>query len=384
MPSANKTIFFDVNPLVIGNKSGVGYYSEGLLLALADQYPDLHIHAHYFNFMGKKRPQLPSRQNITYHESKILPGKFLSITRRAGFQLPVEIFFRKNYDVAIFPNFVSLPTLRKKPIAIVIHDLAYIDLPQVVHQQNRQFLKRFVKKSIVTADVILCVSRFTKSRVLENYKIDESKIVVTHIPPAPTLDIRDAESLKKFELTRKSFVLFVGTLEPRKNIRFLVDSYINLDQQLKTKHPLVLAGGEGWYMEKDMLWIKKKIKEGENVRLLGYITEDERAILYKNAAISVMPSVYEGFGMPILEAMSYGTPTLVSDIEVFHEVAENASAFASIKNVEKFSFELSRLLNDEKLRTDYSKKGLERITRFNWADVAQEVYTKLFTEIRDE
>jgi glycosyltransferase involved in cell wall biosynthesis len=370
-------ILFDANPLVNGNKSGVGYYTFYLIDSLAKRYPeDIKLTGHYFSFFGRKSGvDLPKAPNISYVESRIIPGKVLSLTRRLGFQLPLELFFKRSGDAALFTNFVSLPSIFKIPKLVAIHDLCFEDVPQYVTEKNRRFLHRFVPRSAKSATTIITISKSTQRAIESHYNIPAKKFFITPIPPGKQSAGKTID-LKKFGI-KEGYVLFVSTLEPRKNVIGLVKGYTLLPEHIKKNYPLVLVGGTGWHMEENLQYITDLQQKGENIILTGYVSNDERASLYSEATLFVMPSHYEGFGMPILEAMSYEIPTAVSDIDVFHEVAGDASMYFNKDDSQSIANVVEQLLTDPKACNDLVKKGKTLLRTYDWEKVVEELYQEI-------
>lgn len=370
-------VLFDANPLVNGSKSGVGYYTHALISALAKNYPDdIQLVGHYFSFLGRKdNASLPEAKNITYVKSRLVPGKVISVCRILGFQPPLELFFKRRGDVAIFTNFVCLPSLLRTPRITVVHDLCYIDIPQYVSEKNRNFLKKFVPRALKMSSRIITISNFTKETIQKNYGTADSKFLITPIPPMEKL------SSNNYDLSsigvRGKFILFVSTLEPRKNVINLVKAYEKLPRKLREEYGLVLAGGTGWYMEETISYIQALQAKGLKIITPGYISDECRAALYENASLFVMPSHYEGFGMPILEAMSYDIPTAVSDIGVFHEVAGNAAVYFDKDNTESIALTIEDILSNNDKRDLLVSRGAKRVAMFDWEDVAKNVFEKL-------
>lgn len=371
-------ILIDVNPVVQSNRSGVGYYTLGLVQAIADLYPDdVELIGHYFSFLGKKdRMNLPSAANIKYKRSRIIPEKILSITRRFGFQLPIELLFKGRGDYALFTNFVSLPSLTNIPTIVAVHDLCFEEIPDYVAEKNRNFLKCFVPKSIEKSWRVITISDSTKQAIQKHYAIDNKKIIVTPIPPPVDLPKGNKALLKELGV-EKDYLLFVSTLEPRKNVIQLVEAYVQLPPSIRDTHQLVLAGAPGWYMEDTMSRIKELQDQGLGIILAGYVSDETRAALYAHTKLFVFPSHYEGFGMPILEAMSYKVPTAISDIPVFHEVAGNASIYFDKDSPDSIAQAITKVLSDQQLAKRLVANGQRNLQRYSWEDVAKIVYDSL-------
>ncbi len=374
MKNRKLKILFDANPLVNGSKSGVGYYTYSLIKSLADDYPeDIELVGHYFNFLSRKKNlDLPSAKNISYRQSKLLPGKVLSISRKFGDFLPLEFFFKQSADAVIFSNFVNLPSVLNIPSILVIHDLCYEEVPEYVSEKNRLYLQKNVPRSIKRSDLVVTISEESKKKIIQFYKTPKEKIIITTIPPFTPSGLKKAEKPYK-----KDFILFISTLEPRKNVVNLVKAYESSDSDIRDNYSLVLAGGMGWYMEEDMKYISDLQSKGLDILTPGYISDKERHNLYCNASIFAFPSHYEGFGMPILEAMHYGIPTVVSDIPVFHEVADDATIYFDKDNPESIAKSISNVLKDKKIQEKLIQNGFKNLKRFNWHNNSDLLYKNI-------
>ncbi len=324
MKCKSYSVLIDINPLINSKKSGVGHFTQRFLEAIANNDSNLAITGYYFNFLGRKKAfTLPNLPNVTYKEIRFFPSKLLALLHRVGLQLPVELFVGfKHFDFMIFPNFVAIPSLRNIPFAVMVHDMSFVDHPDYLTAGNRSFLQRFVPRSVKRATFIVTISDFTRSRIAHHYgQVVSDKTMVLPIPYEPSTQTKHPSVRKAIaKILDKPYVLFVGTIEPRKNIDNLIYGFAALPNQVRKKHTLVLAGNMGWKTEK----IKEavdKTKQDITIILPGYISDNERDTLYKHAASICLISHYEGFGMPVLEAMHYKKPLVVSDIAVFREVA---------------------------------------------------------------
>ncbi len=323
-------ILFDASPL-IHNKTGVGHFTERLLLSIAKQ-PNIKITAYYFNFFGLKRHvNLPESPNITYRVVRFFPSKIISVLRRMGAQPPVELFVGfSRFDFAIYPNFVALPSVRKVPYAVAIHDMCFKDHPEYTQPLNRRFLERFTEKSARSSQFVITISEFTKSRIEHHFGSEIGQRAIVLPIPYETEDTPGPISQRIKDLARRPFALYVGTIEPRKNVANLVEAF-NIDSALQKNSSLVLAGGIGWETE-ETLDLIEKTKQVADIFQLGYVSAAERDFLYRHSTVVCLISHYEGFGMPILEAMHYKKPLLLSSIPVFKEVAGNSATYCEQNN----------------------------------------------------
>lgn len=373
-------VIFDATPL-LDKKTGIPYYTEQLVVSLAKQFPDdIELVGFYYNFLGRRDvSQLPTAKNLRYTRATIFPSKIIFQLRRWGIEFPIELMALERADFVLYPNFLGNPSLYNVPSAPVIHDLTYIDLPEYVSAKLRSDLIKFVPKVIKRSKFVITVSEFTKQRLQDHYQIPGSDILVTPIPPAPMTTHRAATSaaaLKKLGIT-KPFILTLGTIEPRKNIGKLVEAYKKLPAPTRDKYGLVIAGKIGWYSDADEAAMKDAAKEGYNVTHLGYVSEEDREILYQSAALFVSASHYEGFGMPILEAMAYGTPCAVSDIPVFHEVAGDAARYFDQEKPASIAKSLETLLASKPQLAKLSKDGKAHVSKLSWDHVARSVFDRI-------
>ncbi len=380
-------IAFDASPLLV-NKTGVAYYTEQIVSQLAEKYPEeIELIGFYYNFLGRRKStNLPTAPNISYHEVKYIPSKVIYQLRRFNIEFPLEMLIYKKVDFAFFSNFLSYPSIFRVPSAPVIHDLTYVDLPQYVSAKLRSDLTRFVPKAIERSDFVVTVSEFGKNRIHEVYAVPTNDILVTPIPPAPPTAHDDATrtaTLHKLGIY-KPYILTLGTIEPRKNIGKLIEAYKDLPKKVRDEHALVIAGRIGWYSEADEAAIKSAAREGYNIQHLGYVSEQEREILYQAATLFACASHYEGFGMPILEAMIYGTPCTVSDIPVFHEVAGTAADYFDQETSGVISAHLEALLTNKQLLTKLGKEGRAQAKSLTWETVAESIFNRIKRTIDEQ
>lgn len=368
-------ILFDAGPLVDNHKTGIGFYVERLISNLDKYYSsDLDIYGYYFSFIGRG----PAQESLSYKHVrfKFFPGKVLNVLRRLGFQIYLELLTRKKYDVMVFTNYVMLPTLRKTKKVLFVYDLCFLDHPVYLRDANLAFLNKFAPDSIKSADSLVTISEFTKSRLLHYYPNLKDKIVVTPIPPKLNSEIMNElpERISNLGARKQKYILFIGTIEPRKNILNLLKAFALLDESVTKEYSLVIAGGSGWKNDSILEEIKSLRSSGLQIVQTGRVTDDEQVALYQNATCLVLPSHYEGFGMPILEAMQYQLPVAISDIDVFHEVAGDAAIYFDKDRPEDIADKLNNLVSNEELCSRLINKGNERLKISSWKDNADKVF----------
>jgi len=370
--------------MVDNAKTGIGYYVDFLIRKLGAQPRDLDLRGYFFDFLGSNHKNVPNIPGVTFRKISLIPGKILSVTRRLGFQPHLELFTStKSADIIFYTNYVALPTLRRRKMALAVYDLSFLDCPEFTQPVNLKYLQRFCPPSIKSADVIVTISEFTKQRLLHYYPDLRAEIVVTPIPP-----VADAVRKNNIIPTRLTdlgvhagkYILYLGTIEPRKNIKQLVEAYALLPQEARDVYSLVLAGGKGWKDEEILNAIATARGAGCNIIQTGYISDDEKVALYSNARCFTLPSHYEGFGMPILEAMQYDIPVAVSDIPVFHEVAGEAASYFDKDNPSSIANSLQQVLSDEAKRTRLCTYGTQQLTSFSWqhnAEIVSDAFERL-------
>lgn len=362
-----RRILFDANPAVGSKPTGIGYYTKGLMGSISGAED---VSGFYFDFLGRNAYS-KSISSFTPVPVVYLPGRILSLlARKTGIQVPIELLVFRKYDWIIYPNYVSYPSLRKTKNILLVHDLAFLDMPETLDEKNLAYMKKVVPKSIKRATNIVCISHFTKSRLLHHFPyVNPDNIVVTGIPSVigNTKKTHLSKNLTSLGITTKKYFLFLATLEPRKNVSILIDAYLTLPESTRREYSLVLAGNWGWKSENLRSKITNAKKRGHNIITTGYITDDERSSLYSNANLYVLPSLYEGFGMPLIEAMSFNTYCIVSDIPVFREVAEDSIAYFD----QNSSMSISKAIQDNiNKKPDF--KTYERIVKkYSWDTVGK-------------
>jgi alpha-1,3-rhamnosyl/mannosyltransferase len=375
-------ILFDAGPILDHRKSGVGHYVEYLVGSLADNFKDeLQLTGYYFDFLDRHRKAPPMGSKWIGLKIRYIPGKLLALCRRLGFQPPLELFARipKDVDAVIFTNYVSMPLIKRRKKVVVVYDLSFLDVPEYAHPINLKYLQRFCPPSVKSADIVITISEFTKQRLQHYFPDLTAKIVVTPIPPQQNeIGVKEIGGrLEELGVKAKGYILYMGTVEPRKNLETLMQAYVKLSPEIKNKYSLVIAGGKGWKDESILKSLKRCQDEGHNIITTGYVSSAEKSALYANASCFVLASHYEGFGMPLLEAMQHDIPVISSDIPVFHEVAASAALYFDKESSDELCSQISKLLNNAVIRSKLVRAGHERLSAFRWDKNAEEVWGAL-------
>ena len=234
-----------------------------------------------------------------------------------------------------------------------------------------------IPQLVNTANKIVAVSEFTKTSLIEKLQVDPNKIVVAplgvdHDNYRPNLNVDRLRDVRNRYGLPGDFVLYLGTVEPRKNISRLIEAF----EQIKEPISLVIVGRLGWKYADVLEQIERSPKR-RFIKLLGYVTESDKPYIMKLAKVFAWPSLYEGFGLPVLEAMAVGTPVLTSNVSSLPEVAGDSALLVDPYSVGDIAKGLSLLLTDSNLREHYSNKGQLRSREFTWEKCAEIVKTAL-------
>lgn len=342
------------------NKTGVAYLLENLVLPLIEKDTKNFYKLFGFNFGIK------SINQKTYVYPKLFQRGINLLWRIIKFP-PVNVFLGKT-DQFLFLNFVDFPVFAKRKI-LMIPDMSFIKFPQFTEKKNLKFLRKGVERSLRKADIILTISENAKDEICEHYGLNRSLVEVVYpgCPNKVTIikDKKNIDEAKNKYKIDSQYILFFGTIEPRKNLKRLIEAYWSLPDSLKENYKLVLAGGKGWY-HNEIFDIVKEKKLENRVIFTGYIDENDRSAIYSGASLFVLPSLYEGFGLPVLEAFACGVPVVCSDASSIPEVGGDAVLYFNPSSTEEMVTIISSALLDNNLKKKLVSKGFERLKLFSW------------------
>lgn len=253
---------------------------------------------------------------------------------------------------------------------VTIHDLAFVRWPEQTPARRHRYLSVAAASAARRANRIIAVSEATKADLVELLDVDPAKIAVTHLGveerfrPATEKQIRDAREVYSID---GPFILYVGTLEPRKNLPALLRAFAKVKHQFP--HKLALAGAEGW-KTKAFHDAVRETNLGDRLQMLGFVDERDLPALYSAADLFVFPSLYEGFGLPVLEAMACATPVVTSNVSSLPEVAGDAALMIDPSDIDGLGNAIARALTVEPLRARMIRAGIQRAARFTWRATA--------------
>lgn len=343
--------------------AGVHFYTSNLIQSLLKEdtentYSFIHQRENVF-FEKLHHYIVPSRKNLGYE------------TFRKLYLIP-KLLKKIKADIVVEPCHIGpflLPRKMKK--ITIIYDITPVLFPQFHTRISVYTHKLLLGKTIKNADLILVPSETTKHDILSRYKTS-AEIEVTSCGVSSLQNSNHVSPQEKpatLAHIQTPYILFIGTIEPRKNLSTLIDTFLELKQSHGIPHTLVLGGGIGW-KNKEML---EKAKQSKDVVLTGYLTEQEKKYLYQNADMLVYPSIYEGFGLPPLEAMNYGIPVICSTGGSLKEIFSNHSLSFDPFDKEKLKHHILTLINDSELRNSLAREGREYAATFTWERTAKRV-----------
>lgn len=317
---------------------------------------------------------LPESPNFRLVRRGLVPARGISLLWRTAGWPPADLFTGP-VDLFHFPSFVARP-LRNAAAVATIHDLAYARIPDCAEPKNAAFLNAEVPRTLARIRMALVDSEFTKRELAEVYGYPAERVRVTHLGVDGRFSRRppdEIEAARRRHGLPQEFILCVATIEPRKNLGTLLEAYRLLREGGGEVPPLVLVGGDGWRNETER--IERTIAAPDlagAVRRIRYLGHDELPAVYSAARLFVFPALYEGFGLPPLEAMACGTPVICSDRTSLPEVVGDAGILLDPLDTRALASAMERVFTDAALRDRMSRAGLERAKLFPWRRTAEE------------
>lgn len=381
-------ILIDAKPL-ISQLTGIGRYAYEIVKRLdKDKFEPFYDYGFVskeliFKGCEQKTSPLGAFKKVLLKSVK----RFLS-TLPLGVKTRFRLFLKKlnernfkgmKFDLYFQPNFIPLD-IEARCVVVCVHDFTFIKFSEFHPRDRIEFFEKTFMQNIKKATHIVTGSNFTKNEIVEILGFDESKISVIYHGYDdkvfyPKDDAQKAAVKAKLNLT-KEFILFAGSIEPRKNLATLIKAYNLLPSDLQDKFDLVIVGAKGWENSQ----IHELINQNENIKFAGFVTDEELAALYSSAGVFAYPSVYEGFGIPPLEAMACGCAVVLSDIEVFREIYGEDAVYFDALNEASLKEKLQILLTDKKMRENFARLGLRRCKDFSWAKSAK-AHNELFLKL---
>lgn len=353
-------------------RSGVGQYAWYLAKHLPAAAPGDEFVGLAFGRAGRCIDELRAPNLLVAHR-RLIPARGVSLLWKTLDWPPADLFTGP-VDLVHFPSFIARP-LRAAGAVVTVHDLAHARMPECAEPKNVAFLNAHLPRTLGRARMVLTDSEFTARELAELFGYPRERTRVTHLGVDACFSPRseaEKEAARRRHGLPPDFILCVGTIEPRKNVGALLEAYRLLREGGGATPPLVLVGGDGWREEADRIGrlIATPPFAGA-VRRLAYLGHDELPAVYSAARLFVFPALYEGFGLPPLEAMACGTPVVCSDAASLPEVVGDAALLVRPRDAQGIAAAMRRLLDDGRLRGELAERGLERAKRFTWAETAR-------------
>lgn len=351
----------------IQQRAGIGRYTRHLITALAA----LDHTTRYVLFSAGRDPLPPAwPANFTRRELPISDRYLSIIWQRLRLPLPVELFTGQ-VDVYHSPDFVLPPFIRARKV-LTVHDLSFIRYPECSSPALLQYLVHFVPPSVRRADYLLADSLSTKHDLIDLLGIPEERVTVVYAGYDPRFhpqpQAKDRAVHEQYGINGH-YILALGTLQPRKNFTTLIRAYNLLVHEHHIPHKLVIGGGKGWLYD-DIFATVQELGLGERVVFPGFVADEHLPALYRGADLFAFPSLYEGFGIPVLEAMGCGTPVVTSNTSSLPEVAGDAAICVDPQDSAALADAIWHALSDDTLRQTLRQRGLERVKLFTWEKAA--------------
>ncbi|MDM8526690.1 glycosyltransferase family 1 protein [Anaerolineales bacterium HSG24] len=351
--------------LVFYNHAGIGQYIIRLIESLARKHSD----EDKFVILQSRKDKANSIQANGFDRKSLWTP---SHNRFEQFALSFEVS-RLGLDLLHSPDFIP-PFRRNCKSVITVHDLAFLLYPHFLTKESARYYGQ-IDHAWRNTDHIIAVSEATKQDSIKMLGVPESKITVIHeaanpiYKPLPTDEAKQYVK-KRYKLDR-DFILFVSTIEPRKNLPGLLQAYRCLLDDYKRNEMLVLAGGNGWLWE-EVYETVDRLNLNSHVSFLGHVPSEDLVYIYNAANLFVHPAFYEGFGLPPLEAMSCGVPVIVSNTSAFPEVVGDAGIMINPHDLDGLTVAMWRILTEPELSEKLVKKGFKRAKSFSWDRAAEE------------
>jgi len=351
-------------------ETGVKVYSREIIRALSRCDNKNHYDIY---FQAKS-------QGIASEVDKLGKGCGLGVKKTES-SLPFWTYFdfpskiRKDAPDVLFMPIQTVPFLikpRNLRIVTTVHDVAYLIFPGHFTSKKRFFLDMLTKNALRLSDKIIVPSIATQNDLIRYYDFPRKKTTVIYhgiesCEKESILDEKTPESIENIT----PYILFVGSIQPRKNIISLIRAFEKMKLSQKTNLKLIICGPKGW-MHEETFMTAKNSKFSNDIIFMGNVTRDYLDQLYKNAHIFVMPSFYEGFGLPVVEAMKNGCPCAISKNSSLSEIGDGAVLFFDPYDISDIANKIKILVDNDNLRREYSRKCLERAKKFNWVKSAKQ------------
>lgn len=356
------------------NLEGFGYFTKEVFGILTKKYPE---HQFHFFFDRPFDEAFIFSDNVTGHI--ISPPARHPLLWKYWFDVKVPSLLKKIKADVFFSPDGQCSLITKVPQCLVVHDLAFLHYPDGYQKSHLRYYKHYMPKFISKAKTVLTVSEFSKSDIIQQYKTPPEKISVVYNGVKEIfkpINFDEQAILKDKYSGGVEYFLYVGAIHPRKNLITLLKAFSIFKKRLQSSMKLVLTGRLAW-KNNEFLELLKNYKYKDDVVLTGYLNEKELAALMASAYAFVYPSLFEGFGVPVIEAIRCRVPVLTSKASSMEEITEGAALYFDPANVEDMAQKLMRVYKDEEERKGLIEKGFTIAQKYSWEKTAEGVWENL-------
>jgi glycosyltransferase involved in cell wall biosynthesis len=367
--------------LMAGKLEGIGYFMQEIFQRWVKQHPE---HEFIFIFDRPFDPQFITAPNITPVVAG--PPARHPVLWKWWYDVKVPAILRK-YKADVFVSADAHCSLRTRvPQCIVVHDLAFLHYPSFIPRTHFFYYKRYTPKFLQKAKTVVTVSEFSKKDIIDTYHTAADKIHVVFNAARPAfhpLSAAEAEQVKQQYTAGREYFIYSGSIHPRKNLFNLLKAFSEFKKKQKSNWKLVIAGRLAWH-SKSFAESIKTYKYRDDVVMTGYVPEKELTLLTGAAYAMVYPSLWEGFGVPVIEAMRCGVPSITSVNSAMQEIAGDAALYADPENFHDLADKMMLLYKDEGLRARLIEKGKAMEAKYNWDTSAEMLWDCVVQTLRTD
>ncbi len=374
-------IMIDLTQIPI-QKTGVGVYGLNLVKSISES--DINNIYYIIVQDDEKSLNYITNKNFKFiRVKKKLFRKFILRWLLEQFYIPYLIFKFKIDVVHSLHYSFPIVTFGAKKV-VTIHDMTFFKYPEMHIRIKKYYFKFFITIAPIFADKLIFISQSTLNDFRKLFHLEETKASVIYHGVSqlfnPNIDrIRINFILNKYNID-KEYLLFIGTIEPRKNIKNIILSYYKLLNE-NSGYKLVIAGKKGWHFN-EIFELIDELKLNEKIIFTGFINEDDKPFLIAGAKIFIYPSMYEGFGIPVLESISCGIPTITSNVSSLPEVVEDAAILINPLDVDELFLSMQKVLNDKNLYDLLKRKSILQANKFSWNKTAQKTI-QIYNDLKE-
>jgi len=356
-------------------RGGIGRYTRELVSALTSLDGGHHyiLFAAVGGLNGEDWTSIAEQENVRFRALPVSDDWLARLWHRLRLPIPVEAI-TGSLDLFYSPDFALPPTLGAAKRLLTVHDLSFVHHPDAFVPRLQRYLQSVVPRSIDQADLVLADSAHTRNDLITLFDVTPGEVTVIY----PGVDARFQPEPEpgerrrlhdRYDIGDRPYVLSVGTLQPRKNYGHLIQGFIGFQATIAPEMELLIAGGRGWLYED----IVREAETHDGVRLLGFVEDEDLPALYRGAELFALTSLYEGFGLPVLEAMACGTPAVCSNTSSLPEVAGDAAMLVDPRDPAELTEAFIQVSEDENLREKMIRRGLTQAASFTWERSARDL-----------